>query len=281
MNKPTQTVSTHAPETAQPPVRLFLRLSSGLALACYALAALALLTPLRSPGVEGWVEAVLLLATTAATLAALARELPAQNVAMAAAGIAVIGTIIHAAGAATGIPFGFFTYTKSIGPCFRSDFAWAMPLLWVTVILNSRGVGRLMLRPWRKVKNYGFWLIGLTVALTLVFVASLDPYAANVRHYWIWERTNLPFTWEGTPASDFLGWAVGALLIQAFVTPALIKRRPSGGKSKPDYHPLFTWVLAMILFSVAALANRLWLAGGFGVLAVAVTLIFSLRGARW
>jgi uncharacterized membrane protein len=220
-------------------------------------------------------------ATTAATLAALARDLPVQNVVLAAAGIAMLGGVIQAAGAATGVPFGFFSYTPHIGPCFRGVLSWAMPLVWVAVLLNSRGVGRLMLRPWRKLKNYGFWLIGLTVALTLVFVAMMDPFAAAIRHYWIWDRTSLPFTWQGTPASDFLGWAVGSLLIQAFVTPALVKRRPPVAKSRPDYHPLVAWELAIVLFTAAALANRLWVAGVFGLLAGTTALIFSFRGARW
>ena len=77
-----------------------------------------------------------------------------------------------------------------------------MPLIWVVVILNSRGVARLILRPWRKIRNYGFWLIGLTAALTMLFDLAFDPFASRVKHYWLWVPTKLPLTWQGAPGNN-------------------------------------------------------------------------------
>jgi uncharacterized membrane protein len=107
-------------------------------------------------------DALVLLLALATTLVSLAGQLPAQNVLLATVVIALIGGGIHAIGAFTGIPFGPVIYTPENGPRLFNALPWFMPFLWVIVILNARGVARLILRPWRKLRVYGFWLIGTT-----------------------------------------------------------------------------------------------------------------------
>ena len=257
-------------------------LTSGVALAAYLLVFLQLLVPLRLPVKPGGAEGLLVLTATLATLVALRSRLPAQNIILAAAIIACIGGVVHAVGAVTAIPFGPFSYADSAGPRIFNTVAWPIPLLWVVVLLNSRGVARLILRPWRKLRSYGFWLIGITVALTMLFDVALEPYAAVVKRYWLWHPTKLPLTWGGAPMTSFLGWAVTALLILAFATPALIDKRQSrSGNRPPDYHPLVVWFLAMLLFATGAAAQELWLpaamCAGIGITVAG----FALRGARW
>jgi len=89
-------------------------------------------------------------------------------------------------------------------------------------------VGRLILRPWRKVKNYGFWLIGLTALLAVAFDLALEPFAWHVKHFWLWQPTRLSVTWQGTTLLNFIGWAFVSLLILAFATPSLIRKQPGG-----------------------------------------------------
>ena len=132
-----------------------------------------------------------------------------------------------------------------------------MPFVWVVAVLNSRGVARLILRPWRKLRAYGFWLIGITVALTVLFDAGLEPFAAGVKRYWLWQPTRIPVTWGSAPVTNFLGWLLTALLILAFATPALIDKRARPGSRPPDYHPLGVWMLAMILFAAGARCTTL------------------------
>jgi len=122
-------------------------LASALALASFALVLATLLTSIRLPGKTGWPEAVLVLTATLATLLSLARQLPGQNVLLAAAIIGGIGGILHGVGAATAIPFGPFTCTESAGPRIFGVLAWPLPALWIIALLNSRGVARLILRP--------------------------------------------------------------------------------------------------------------------------------------
>ena len=256
-------------------------LASALAFASFALVLATLLTPIRLPGKPGWPEAVLVLTTTLATLLSLARQLPGQNVLLAGAIIGVIGGILHGVGAATAIPFGPFTCTESAGPRIFGVLGWPLPALWIIAILNSRGVARLILRPWRKIRTYGFWLIGITAALTVLFDVALEPFAARVKHFWIWQPTKFPLTWYGAPLVNSLGWLLTALLILAFATLALINKQPGQKKSLPDYHPLVLWLSALALFGVGAAAHQLWPAAAFCVLTGVAVTVFAIRGARW
>lgn len=237
-------------------------------------------TSTRPPDKPGWPDALLISLATASTIVALFRRLPMQNVLGAALIIAVIGGTAHALGEITDMPFGPFVFGPEAGPKLFQSLPWVMPLLWVFALLNSRGVARLMMRPWRKTKTYGFWVIGATTALMMLFDFALDPFASRVNHYWLWTPTKFPVTWQGAPLVNFLGWAVVALLILAFVTPLLINKRPKG-KSSPDYHPLGLWLGAVLLFGGEAALRGLWPAAvvdaGIGV----VTAVFAIRGGGW
>ena len=218
--------------------------------------------------------------TAVSTVTALARQLPMQNVLTAALIIAFIGGAAHALGVITGIPFGPFTFGFQIGAQLFGTLPWTIPLLWVAVILNSRGVARLILRPWRKTRTYGFRLIGLTVLLVILFNLALDPFATRVKHYWIWMPTKFPLTWQGAPLTNFTGWGIVSLLILAFITPSLINKQLSK-QSRPDYHPLAVWIGATLLFAIAAALRGTWVVVGVDVVTIIIAAIFAIRGGRW
>jgi putative membrane protein len=220
-----------------------------------------------------WPEALLLLLAFASTLAALARHLPSQNVWLAAIIIAAIGGGSHLLGAKSGIPFGAFWFGAEIGRKIFGALPWAMPLLWVVAVLNSRGMARLVLRPWRKVRTYGFWLIGLTALFTLLYDCALEPFAGH-RHYWIWLRPH------GAPLTNFVGWFLVTLLMLAFATPVLINKQLSK-RSAPDFHPLAVWLGSILLFAIGGAINGLWPAVAVdAVIGIAAT-VFAVRGGRW
>jgi uncharacterized membrane protein len=154
-----------------------------------------------------------------------------------------------------------------------------VPLLWIVAIFNSRGVARLMLRPWRRVKNYGFLLMGLTTALTLAFDVALEPFA-RAKHLWLWHPTKISVTWHGASPLSFLGWTFVSLLILAIIMPYLIRKQP-GNPSAPDFAPLALWLGAIILFSVNVAQAGLWAAVSVNLAIVAVATFFSWRGAKW
>jgi uncharacterized membrane protein len=229
---------------------------------------------------SNWPEALLLVLAAINTLAALARHLPLQNVLLAALIIAVIGSGAHTIGATSGIPFGPLMFGPDAGQKFFGMLPWATPLLWVVVVLSSRGVVRLILRPWRKIRNYGFWLIGLTALLTTLFDCALEPFAAHAKHYWIWMKCGLSLTPQGAPLSNTVGWFVVTLLILAFATPAMINKQLSK-RSAPDFHPLAVWLGAILIFATDATLHGLWLAAGVDVIIFSTAAVFAIRGAGW
>jgi uncharacterized membrane protein len=228
------------------------------------------------PGPTGWSEALLLVLATIATLVGITRTQPVTRVGIAAGLIAVIGSVAHGVGAATSIPFGPFSYGESIGP-----LAWPVPLLWLVVTLNARGVARMMLRPWRKTRRYGFGVIGVATLLTMLFQLGLDPWASQVSGYWIWLPTKFPFTWHGMPWTNLLGWGLAALVAFAFATPFLVHKEARRPKSAPHHQPLITWVLALTWFGVVAARHQLWSALIACLVLATVSSFFALRGARW
>ncbi|MEJ0088919.1 MAG: carotenoid biosynthesis protein [Limisphaerales bacterium] len=229
---------------------------------------------------SNWPEALLLLVATFSTLAALARQLPVQNVLLAAFIIALIGSALHVLGVKSGIPFGPFIFGPEIGERLFNMLPWATPLLWIVVVLNSRGVARLVLRPWRKMRTYGFWLIGMTALFTMLFDCALEPFAAHVKHYWIWTTTGYLLTPQGVPISNSIAWFMVTVLMLAFVTPALINKQLSK-RSAPDFHPLAIWLGSILLFSISAATNGLWPAVIVNGIIVVLIAIFAIRGARW
>lgn len=227
-----------------------------------------------------WPEALLLALAVVGAVIALARQLPLENVLLAAVVMALIGGGAHALNVVTDIPFGPFAFGSKMGAQLFHTLPWTVPLLWVAAILNSRGVARLVLRPWRKTRAYGFWLIGLTAVLTMLFAFALDPFAARVRHYWLWLPTKFPLTWLGAPLVNFFSWAGVTILILAFVTPALIKKQLSR-RSPPDFHPLAVWLGGILLFGIASAMRGFWPAVMADAIIFAVAAAFSIRGALW
>jgi hypothetical protein len=238
--------------------------------------------PWSSPGHARWIEAGLILALMANTLGSLARQLPAQNVVLVAAVIALFAGAADILCALTAVPFGPVVYDpQNAGPAFFHVLPWSIPLIRIVAMLNSRGVARLILRQKRRSPNYGLWVIALTVGLLVIFQLSLEPYATQVKHYWAWKPTKLASDWYSSPWVNFLGTAVLGTLILLFVTPALINKSPHP-PAPPPYHPLIVWELLSVLFVTGELLQGLRAAAvltGSQMILIALLSVLG-RGAR-
>jgi uncharacterized membrane protein len=228
----------------------------------------------------GWPVGLCLVLATATTLADLRRSLPGQNVLLAAAIIAIIGAAAHLLTVLIAVPFGPLAFTDRAGPTLGLPVPWSIPFLWVVLVLNSRGVARLILRPWRKTRAYGFWLIGLTALLTLAIELTLEPYASLTRHLWFWGRIRGGVAWYSAPWINFVGWGLMTLLILAFATPSLINKKPARS-GPPNYYPLIVCLLVELLFGLSAGLHQLWGAAAFTAVIAVVSSTFAVRGARW
>jgi len=245
-----------------------------------ALLGVAVIAGLLAPNRWLWLDAAIITLAAVTAILALNRQLPLQNV-LAAAGItAAIGGVVHGISARTAIPLGPIVFNTHSGPLLFNAIPWTVPLLWIAAIFTARGVGRLVLRPWRKVKVYGYWLIGVTSLLVVGFDVALEPYAWHVKHLWLFQPTKLTMNWHGATLLNFLGWGCTALFILMFITPSLIRKQP-GSSSSIDFHPLAVWLGALLLFAVGSARMGLWWSVGVDALIAAITATLAVRGARW
>lgn len=229
---------------------------------------------------QSQLDAVLVLAATGSTLAALWRRLPLQNVLTVAFGVALIGGGLSALGAKTGLPFGPYILGSGIGPVSFKSVSWVMPLIWIVIVLNSRGVARLILRPWRKNKTYGYKVIGVTALLVLLFTVAFDPFASRVKHCWIWLPSALKLTWQGAPLANFLTWGAVTLLILLVTTPWLVVKKPRQ-KRGADIYPFGVWLGGLVLFAIGCAANGIWAPVVVNAVIGPGVAVFAIRGAMW
>jgi len=227
-----------------------------------------------------WIDQALVVLVALASIVSLNRQLPLQNVLSAAAITAAIGGLAHALSVRSAIPFGPVVFNSQAAWQFFNTLPWTIPALWIVVIFNARGVGRLILRPWRKVKSYGYWLIALTALLAVAFDLALEPFAWHVKHLWLWQPTKLVVAWHCVSALNFIGWGGVSLFILMLITPSLIRKQP-GGSNVPDYQPLAIWLGALLIFAVGSAGAGLWWSVAADAAIATVTTVFAVRGARW
>jgi len=254
-------------------------LSTATFFVVYAAVMVWLFRPAPSTGAARWIDAALLVLATVTTLVALMRHLPGQNVLGAAILIVVTSGTVTWINAQVGVPFGPVVY-GTLGPRWFGVLPWAVPLFWVVAILNSRGVARLILRPWRKTRTYGFRLIGLTAMLATALDFAFEPYATQVKRYWFWEATRFPVTWHGATLVNFFSWLVVAVLTLAFITPILINKMQTF-RRPPDLHPLMIWLATLVLAGTGSALAGLWSAVAVDAALAIVTAVFAIRGAKW
>ena len=145
--------------------------------------------------------------------------------------------------------------------------------------MNGRGIARLIMRPWRKTNYYGFWVIGLTCLLAVLFDLSMEPFAVYVKSYWIWLTPKTVPAWYTAPWVNFLGWFVTALALLTFAMPWLINKQPI--KQPTDYQPLFLWLMASAWVTIGNALHGLWPAVVVSVAGNLLMALFAIRGARW
>ena len=269
-----------------------------------ALLLVAFILELVSPWSVAWLDTAAFTLAAVATLVAMNRQLPWQNILTVAVITAAVGTAVHGFSARTAIPLGpiAFDFPMSqaahflnrqteitLNPVIYENHGqslifytvpWLIPALWVMAIFTARGVGRLILRPWRKVKTYGYWLIALTALLTVAFDLALEPYAVEFKHLWHWQPTRLALNWHGATPINFVSWGCAALLILMFATPSLIRKQP-GSSGGSDYYPLWVWLGTLTVFAAGSVSAGQWWSVAADVVIAGVTTFFAVRGGKW
>jgi hypothetical protein len=252
------------------------RLLWGLFLAQFALVCARVCLPHPLLGDAWWPEGLLLLLAAGGTLAAQARQAPGQNVVLASIIILALAGMALAVAARTAIPLGPITGPGRSASQILRWLPWAAAL-WLLTLLTSRGVARLILRPWRTSFTYGFQVIGLTVLLFVLFNLAFQPLASSVEHCWSWQGGGPAGDWRGRPCIRLGAQAVTVLFILIVATPPLIdKRRVS---VPPETYPLMIWVLVNLLFAIAAITRHLSSAAALACSSAVVVTLLGMRGA--
>ena len=143
-----------------------------------------------------WLYELILLLAAAATFISLLRHLPLQNVLLASGIIGVISWVME------------MVKTRLLVGGVESQILWTVPILWIVLIINSRGVARLILRRWRQDRFYGFGVIGVALLLAVIFDLALE-----------WQFAHRLIDWKTTVISG-----VTALLSLFLATPTLLSK---------------------------------------------------------
>jgi len=156
-----------------------------------------------------WLAPILLSLAAIATVAAMSRTLPLQNVIMAALTVAVVSIAISIVSVEIGLsPLG---YLPDFGFRLFRLVPWTSPLLSVVIILNSRNLARLILRPWRNRPNPGIRAILLASLLASALDFLLETFATQTVPLWSWQ----------TPFVSF----ITAMLALVLAAPWLINKK--------------------------------------------------------
>jgi hypothetical protein len=203
-----------------------------------------------------WAEAAWLAAAAFLTVSSLARQISLQNALMAAGVIGLVGGAAHWSSLVTQIPFGPLRFPHAVGLSPFQEWFFVPVLIWVVLLLNARGLARLILRPVAKHPNRGLHLLCLSTCLMLAAALALEPFASAVHRYWLWGQTRLPVTWLGVPLSGLLAWTVVSVIASLAATPFLIDKHPR--PAPPDRGPAWIWALLNGLFAVGTAVHGLW-----------------------
>lgn len=238
-----------------------------------------LLAGWRSAPVWRWIEGMIPVLASVAVLAALAARLPLQNV--LAAGLLVVLTagMVMAVCAFSGAPLGRFEFTRELGPRLLDYVAWPVPFLWLAVVMSSRQTARVILRPWRRVKHYGWWLLGVALVLGLGVSLALEPFGRLVLGWWKWPPAVAGHAnWLGAPVFFPPAAALFLLGLLLIATPWLIAKRPTG--LAPDYGPVLCWLVLDAWPTLGGLGARLWISAAIGLAVGAAAAVLAWRGGR-
>jgi uncharacterized membrane protein len=181
------------------------------------------------------------------------------------------GLVAEAVGQATGVPFGAYAYTGTLGPeLFAVPIV--VPLAWTMMAWPALVVGRTLGR-----STPGVIAVG-TVALA-AWDVFLDPQMVAAGHWrWLDPGPSLPLV-PGVPLTNYGGWLLVSALIVGVLHYALPERdharRPSGPATA-----LYLWVYASSVFAHLAFFGLPGSALVGGLLMGAVAVPFACAAGR-
>jgi len=113
-------------------------------------------------------------------------------------------------------------------------------ILWMVLILASRGLSRWLLRGVSPSRNYGIWLTTLSGLLAVGLSLSAAPYVAREAQVWLWGMPGGASLTLGGLGAGLAVWLGLALATNILMVPWLLKRKP--GPVPEDVPALTVWL---------------------------------------
>jgi putative membrane protein len=171
---------------------------------------------------------------------------------------AVVGFMSEIVGVATGIPFGRYHYTATLGVAV-ADVPLVMVAAWFVLLSYAWSIASALVQH--------RWLVRLLVAVLMTsFDLLIDPVAIGPMRLWEWEQSG---PYYGIPLQNFLGWFIVSLLASL---PIRAERTLSAA-------PHVVGVAVIAFFTAIAVREGLSLAAAVGVVLLALDGILARR--RW
>lgn len=243
-------------------------------LLAWGLGAGAIVTQMVFPFTDGGSRTLTILSVVLLSASALAHATATRGTASAMGLVAVAGgggLAAEAIGVHTGVPFGAYDYTGTLGPEVLGVPA-VVPLAWLMMAYPALLAARRLAGPRRLVvPAIAAW------ALT-TWDVFLDPQMVDAGHWrWADPTPSLPGV-EDIPLTNFAGWLVVALLM-CVVLDRVVTRAPRAGADR-DLLPMtvFLWTYGSSVLAHALFFGRppVALVGGLLMGTVAIPLAVQL-----
>ncbi len=165
--------------------------------------------------------------------------------------IGVLSFAVEYIGVTTGVPFGAYTYTPTLGTHI-GVVPYAIPFAWIMVVPGAL----LVLAPVRNT----VLRVPLAAVLALLLDMLLEPIVTHVLDYWRWIDGG---AYYGVPVSNFLAWGVTAFVLLLLLVALVPKTTRSTPALTP---PASLFLLTMVQFTLVNLAHGFWWAVAVGAL---------------
>lgn len=199
--------------------------------------------------------------------------------------ILFLAWLIEHVGATTGFPFGIYTYTNVLQPKILGIVPLAIPCAWLLIVSAAVGTSEYLLDQAGRV-SHDDTRVSVTKVLTaaslvLLLDVTIEPFAVNVNHYWIWNDHGQS-SYYGIPTSNFAAWWVTSVILVLVLlywrrAAALVRLKSSLRVQTPDFWPWLPLTLYLTNLTMFVLVN---LARGQVMAAVIGALIMSFLGWR-
>jgi putative membrane protein len=109
--------------------------------------------------------------------------------------ILILAFVIELVGVKTGLPFGSYSYTKTLEPALFG-VPLAITLSWFTIAVNAYLVTRFFLSGSKKI-----FILVVSAVIILAIDFLLEPFASSINGYWVWGTGKIP-------VQNYISWFV-------------------------------------------------------------------------